>query len=114
MNPNLITWEVEYQNGTRLRERDGNEYEKIPRGFVTGLALHSAELGQVVAHLSTEGSPNFFYRRRTQMIQGGPKRILYLLGIYPEVCLVLDAEAEKVTEIPVDIDPVEAEPFYSR
>ncbi len=114
MNPNLITWEVEYKDGTRLRERDGNQYEQIPRGFVTAIDLHSAELGQVVVHLPTQGSPDFFYRRRTQMVQGGPSRILYLLGIYPEVCLALDAASERVTEIPVDIDPVEAEPFYSR
>lgn len=106
----MITWEIEYQDGTKVRERDGDQYEQIPRGFVKSIALYSVELDEVVVHLPTKGSPNFFYRRRTRMDAGGSKRVSFLLGIYPDFCLQLN-ELGEVTEIPVDIEPVDSEPF---
>lgn len=111
MNPHFITWEVLYSDGQVLRERDGRRYDQIPRSGVTGLALYSAETSGQVLVLPTEGNPNFFYRRRTQMLQGGARRIVYLVGIYPGFCLLFDPTAEHVSQIDVDIQPLAGEPF---
>lgn len=113
MNPHFITWEVHYHDGQILREREGYKYDQLPRAGVKGIALHSSEYSGQVMFLPTEGNPNFFYRRRTQIIQGGPSRVLYLIGIWPGFCLQFDPAQEHVTQVDVDIQPLEKEPFAS-
>lgn len=111
MNPHLITWEVLYYDRQTLRENDGVRYDQIPRSGVQAIALRSAETAGQVLVLPVDGNPNFFYRRRTQMIQGGPSKVVYLLGLYPGFCLRFDPTLETVTQVDVDIDPLDCEPF---
>jgi hypothetical protein len=111
MNPHLITWEIRYVNGDVLRERDGIRYDQIPRRGVRAVELHSSEHASAVLGMPVDGSPNFFYRRRTKMVQGGPSRILYILGIWPGFAIEFDPMAEQVNQVEVDIDPLPFEPF---
>lgn len=105
MNPDLIIWEIEYFNGRILRESDGIPYGKIPRDGVSTLGLFSLEFGQPLVSFDVGGRTNFFYRRRTRMIQGGPARVAFLLGLYPYFGLRLDTATGQVDEVEPDIVP---------
>lgn len=109
MNPHLIFWELGYLDGRTLSEADGVPYGRAPRNGVQSIRLISSEHHQVLLNLEVRGSEKFFYRRRTQMIQGGPPRILYVLGVLPDFQVVFDPSIGEVRQVPVDVDPMEFE-----
>lgn len=108
MNPHVVSWEIQYRDGRVVRERDGIAYGNIDRRDVDLVALHYPGVGRFFG-LPVNGRRNFFYRRRTQMRQGAGSRIVYLLGFYPDLCVEVDPVGQSVREIPVDINPMQAE-----
>ena len=113
MNQELITWVVQYQDGRVIHEQEGIPYKDLDRNGVTSVGLYSLEHSTRVVALPVDGNPNWFYRRRTQMAVGQPKKVSYLLGFYPDFCIQFDPTQELVTNIPVDVEPQPWEAFVS-
>jgi hypothetical protein len=109
VNPNLIFWEIVYDDGQVLSEEQGIKYGEAPRAGVHSIRLVSVQHHQVLAALNVEGSRNFFYRRRTRMTQGGQPQVVFLLGVYPDFEVEFNPATGKLAQVPVDIDPLSVE-----
>lgn len=109
MNPNFIYWELVYADGQVLSEGEGVPYGEAPRRGVHSIRLVSMEHHQVLLNLEVHGNEGFFYRRRTQMVQGAGTRVVFLLGIYPDFQVVFDPQVGVAKETEVDISPMSFE-----
>lgn len=87
VNADFVFWEVEYANGTTLREgQDGLTYGGINRATLKKFKLVNTE-GTVIFETwppPGKNGHNFVYRRRTRIMENGQKMTLFVLGWLPD------------------------------
>ncbi len=83
MNPDTITWEARYTDGTVVRE--GTPYGEIDRAKLDVFALTHEGIDLLAVTVAEALRDRFFYRRRTKFIQGdNDKTVHFLIGYFPE------------------------------
>lgn len=111
----LITWEVEYIDGTLHKEKEGAVYAGIDRNSLKKFKLMTID-GNVL--FETWPPPGFnghqlVYRRRISMIQTeGIRKVLFLLGWMPNgPAFVIDIAGGTYRELPKGFDPTDPEAY---
>lgn len=79
----LVFWEAVYDDGSVVREADGNRYVDLDRNRLTRLRLTAP--GEILAEIGVgdgRSGWNIVYRRRT-IAQGGKREAWFVLGFMP-------------------------------
>jgi len=78
-----VTWEALYPSWSQ-KEVDGVKYSDLDRSLITGFRLSTPEGIAVEIDLhNQQDRDSFVYRRRTQISQGGPRKVVFMLGFVP-------------------------------
>jgi len=79
-----VTWEALYPTWTQ-KEVDGAKYSDLDRERITGFRLVTPEgVALEIALDIQKDKDSFVYRRRTAIVQGGPRKVLFIVGFMPD------------------------------
>lgn len=83
LNPALVSWEAEYEDGTIYAERKGGLYEHIDRDRLRAFRIVGP--GEILSELRTKTlGHSLAYRRRTIASAGKGREIWFVMGFVPE------------------------------
>jgi hypothetical protein len=83
LEADLVMWEVDYVNGSTVKEANGIRYEDLNRGQIKKFRLVAP--GEVLIEVATSPSTpgtKFVYRRRTVMGPQG-RKVVFVVGFAP-------------------------------